>query len=307
MAKVTTIIPAYNCERYIKEAIKSVLSQSYGDIELIVVDDNSTDKTGEIIRSFGPRIKCIHNPTNGGPSIARNLGIKQASGEYIAFLDHDDIWMPDKIEKQIEIFNKKKDVALVYSNSYNINIMGLERGTFFDTIKPHRGFVLERLLLDNFIPTSSVVIRKDIVDEIGLLNEHFLISQDYDLYLRIAEKHKIDFLNLPLFKRRVYQGSASSDKRRVMLEEAIFIVRSYRNRPSNNRRFIRKIDRIIAKYMFYIAIWALDHENRRTAINCYIDCIKTGSFDYKIIIGSVFFILPKTVSILLIKRFIRIQ
>ena len=222
MAKVSTIIPTYNCESYIKETLESVLSQTYKDIELIVVDDGSTDRTREIIESFKPRLKYILQDKNTGPSAARNKGIEQAKGKYIAFLDHDDVWMPNKIEEQIKLLeSNKKDVALVYSDGYNVTPSGSQVSALFDITKPHRGFVFEELLSDNFIPTSSVVVKKEILREVGRFNERFLISQDFDLYLRIAECHKIDFVDLPLFKHRIYPDSASSKKRKILLDDVI--------------------------------------------------------------------------------------
>jgi len=130
LAKVSTIIPAYNCERYIKETIESVLSQTYKDIELIIIDDGSTDRTGEIVRSFESKVEYIRQSKNTGPSAARNRGIEKAKGEYIAFLDGDDVWMPTKIEEQIKLLESNKDIALVYSNGYNVNLSGLKLHTF---------------------------------------------------------------------------------------------------------------------------------------------------------------------------------
>lgn len=308
MAKVSAIIPAYNCEDYIKETIESVFSQTYRDIELIVVDDGSSDKTGEIAKSFGSRLKYLHQSKNTGPSGARNRGIDQAKGEYIAFLDHDDIWLPNKIEEQLKLLEGSKDLALVYCNGYNVNLSGREMDTLFDIAKPYRGFVFEQLILDNFIPTSSVVVKKNILDEVGGFNERFLISQDFELYLRIAQFHKVDFADAPLFKHRLYPGSASNKKRKVLLDDTISITKFYREKVSHyNLPLAQKLDRRIAKYMFYRAIWSLEHTSKREAFRHYLGCLKTGSLDYKIVLGIIFFIMPKFISAPLAKNLIRIQ
>jgi glycosyltransferase involved in cell wall biosynthesis len=308
LAKVSAIIPAYNCERYIKETVESVLAQTYKDIELIVVDDGSTDRTGEILKTFGFRVKYIYQSKNTGPSGARNKGIERAEGEYIAFLDHDDVWMPNKIEEQIKLLEGNEDVALVYSNGYYVGPSGLTRGTLFDNIKPHRNFVLEELLVNSFIPTSSVVVKKQILNKVGWFSERFLVTQDFDLYLRIAEQHKIDFVGSPLLKHRVHPDSLSNRKRRLMLEEAISIIKFYRDKIAfNNQHLARIVDRNIAKYMFYLAIWLLCNAGRRKAIMRYLDCIKTGAFDYKIALGSVFFIMPKFISTPMVKNLIKID
>lgn len=307
MARVSAIIPAYNCEKYIVETIESVFAQTHKDIELIVVDDGSTDRTEEIIRSFGARLNYIRQDKNSGPSAARNRGIKESSGAYVAFLDHDDIWLPDKIEEQVRMLEREKDLALVYSNFYYINRSGSIMGKLFDNIKPCRGFVFEELVISNFIPTSSVVIRKKVLDETGIFDERFLIAQDYDLYIRIAERHKIDFIERPLLKYMVHPDGASKKRRRITLEEAIDIASFYRDKvKATNARIAQRLDHAIARYKFYIAIWLLQNADRRSAINQYFQCLRTGAFDYKIILGAGFFLMPGFISNPLIERTMKI-
>ena len=308
MAKVSVVIPAYNCERYIKETIESALSQTYKDIELIVVDDGSTDGTGEIVKSFSSKLKYVPQNKNTGPSAARNEGIKMATGEYVAFLDHDDVWMPNKIERQIRLFEDNGETALTYSNYLYVGQSGKEMGTLFDTVRPHRGFIFEHLILDNFVPTSSVVFKKKVLDEIGGFKERFLIAHDFELYLRIAERYKADFISTPLVRRRIYPASASIEGRKIMLEETIGIIKNYRDKiNSRNPLLARRVDKRIAKYMFYIAIWFLEHGDKREAIAGYSDCIKTKAIDYKIALASLFFIMPRFVSIPLMKKLIKIN
>lgn len=309
MTKVSVIIPAYNCEHYIKDTVESVLSQTYEDIELIIIDDGSTDRTREIVKRFGSKVEYVYQDKNVGPSATRNRGIEQAKGKYIAFLDHDDVWMPNKIEEQIKLLENNKDIALVYSNGCSINSSGVQvSSTLFDIAKPHRGFAFEELILDNFIPTSSVIVRKQILNEVGGFNERFLISQDFDLYLRIAEDHEIDFVDALLFKRRIYPDSASNKKRKVLLDDVISITKFYRKKIGfNNPRLVQKLDRKIAKYMFHVAIWSLDHTNRQEALGRYFDCIRTRAFDYKIILGSIFFIMPRFISTPLVRNLVKVQ
>lgn len=308
MAKVSAIIPVYNTECFIQEAIESVLSQTYKDIELIIVDDASNDRTGEIARSFGSRLTCISHSANMGPSAARNTGIKHALGKYIAFLDADDVWMPDKIKEQMELLENNNDIALVYSNGYTVNSSGSQIGRFFDTIRPKGGFIFKELLLDNFIVTSSVIVRKDILNEIGGFNERFSLSEDFDLYLRIAEHYKIDFVDAPLLKHRIHSGSLSKKKRKFLLDNAINITGFYRDRIMlSDPRLARKLDKRIAKYMFYIAICSLECGDRQNAVGQYLDCIKTGAFDYKVLFGAIFFIMPRFVSLPLVRKLMRIR
>ena len=308
MARVSVIIPAYNAGLYVKEAIESVLSQTYSDIELIAVDDASTDRTGEIIKTFGSRVNYMHHDANMGPSAARNTGIKHARGEYIAFLDADDAWMPDKIEKQIRLFENNSGIGLVYSDGYNISASGLEAGRFFEIAKPHRGFAFNKLILDNFIPTSTVVIRRRIINEAGYFDGRFSVSQDFELYLRISERYEIDFVNEPLAKHMINPEGISSKHRNVLLNDAIAITKYYRHKISfSEPRLAGELDKKITKYMFYLAIWSLINAGRREGIKKYLACIKNGRFDCKILLGGIFFIMPRFVSFPLMRKFIKIQ
>lgn len=244
---ISVIIPAYNAERYIKEAIESALSQTYKDIEIIVINDGSTDRTGDIafqcFQHESQRVLIVHQK-NKGASAARNTGIKYAKGEYIAFLDADDVWLPNKLQKQIALLENDKDLALVYSNCYR------NTDTLFDIAKPHRGFAFSELILDNFIPTSSVVVRKSILDKVGVFNESFLISQDFDLWLRIAHAHKIDFVDLPLVKYEM-DSDGLSKKRIPVLKEVIKIV-------AKNRAYKQ-----VLRYVFYIVLELIKRKNDR--------------------------------------------
>lgn len=308
MAKISTIIPAYNCADHIRETIESVFSQTVKDMELIVVDDGSADKTGDVLQSFGSKLRHIRHKENRGPSAARNSGVKESKGEYIAFLDHDDVWLPDKIEEQLKLFEKNKDLGLVYSNFYYVDMAGAQMGELFDNIKPHRGLVFEKLIMSNFIPTSSVMVRKKVLDEVGLFDENFLISQDYDLYIRIAERCRIDFVERPLLKYRVHPASFSTRRRKLALDETICITKFYRDKVRrNNGQLARRLDNAIAKYMFYKAVWSLENDTRLTAIKEYLESLRTGAFDYKIALGSVFFLMPRFISGPLTEKLMKVR
>mgnify|MGYP001620160184 FL=1 len=121
--KVTVIIPCYNRDKFVGKTIDSALSQTYPNIEIIAVNDGSTDSTGEALKSYGTRIKVLEHPgrVNKGQSAAINLAMREADGEYVAILDSDDLWHPDKIARQVEFFEKNPDVGLVYANGYAID------------------------------------------------------------------------------------------------------------------------------------------------------------------------------------------
>lgn len=216
MPKVSVVIPAYNCERFISTAIESVLGQTYGDYEIIVVNDGSTDKTDEVLSRYASKIKKIYQP-NKGPAEARNTGIANSEGGYIAFLDQDDAWLPEKLRMQVEVMEKNNKLGLVYTDTYVLkdkefgNADCLCRRSF-QTRQPHRGSVIEYLFLDNFIATSSVMVRKECFSEIGMFDPSVVPSEDYDRWLRIAADYEIDFVDAPLVKFRDHIAAFAGNK-----------------------------------------------------------------------------------------------
>ena len=171
MPKVSVIIPTHNRAEFLRCAIESVLRQTFTDLEIIVSDDKSTDHTQEVVKGFKDmRIKYIFNDGHNGPSATRNKGILASEGEYIAFLDDDDEWLPDKLQRQVEILGKSQpNICGVYSNRLFIEkttgkIISDNPGA--DILK---GNLLHQLVIKNPITTSTAVVRKSCLDEIGLV------------------------------------------------------------------------------------------------------------------------------------------
>jgi len=205
------VIPTYNSQKTIIKCIESCINQSFQGIEIIIVDDYSNDNTIKVIEKYieknkikNIRIKRLE--TNGGASVARNIGIKMAQGEYIAFLDSDDIWHPQKLEIVEKIITK-----------HNINFLGHTytlKNNFNTNFKSKQPVKISftRLLLKNFAVTPSIVIRKDICE---YFNENMTHTEDHELWLRIALKTKIYFLDLPLVllgREELSEGGLSSNK-----------------------------------------------------------------------------------------------
>ncbi|MCK4248925.1 MAG: glycosyltransferase family 2 protein, partial [Candidatus Omnitrophica bacterium] len=160
--KVSVIIPVYNSEKFIRETIESVLNQTYYDFEIITVDDGSTDKSADIINSFNDkRISYVYQK-NQGISGARNTAISESKGEYIALLDHDDLWLPQKLEKQIPLLENNDKVGLVYSDCYNVDVDEKVIVRSFEQAKPFRGRVLSHLFGTGFIPCLTAVMKKEV-------------------------------------------------------------------------------------------------------------------------------------------------
>ena len=203
MAKVSVIIPVYNGERYISEAIDSVLNQTYKDLEIIVVNDGSTDNTVEILKEYDDKIRC-KSQGNKGQASAINEGIKMAKGKYIAYLDADDVCLPERFENQVKYLEEHPNVGLVYSDCYQID----ENGKIQRIIKsqPHDNFVL---LQKNYVPRSAVMHKRECLDEVGLFDERITGSDDWDMWIRISEKFEMGYIGKPLVKHRVHGGNIS--------------------------------------------------------------------------------------------------
>jgi glycosyltransferase involved in cell wall biosynthesis len=222
---VSVIIPAYNSSLYIQQSIESVFNQTHPHTEVVVVDDGSSDNTRELVAKLilSPRLKYLYQE-NRGPAAARNAGIRSSTGTFIAFLDADDFWLPDKLEKQLMLFQNKK-VGLVYSDyecftgdgeSIPLVELAVEAnlGKYF-----RRGHIYPSLLHFNYIPTSSVVVRRDVLDETGLFLEtigdgRFLYGEDYELWLRIVKRREVDFIGQKFVKHRMHREQLSRDKAR---------------------------------------------------------------------------------------------
>ena len=176
MPKVSVNIPVYNGKEYIRETLESVLKQTYSDFEIIIIDDGSTDETSQIIKEYNdPRIKYFFQE-NQGIGKARNAAIRKSGGEYIAFLDQDDLWLPDKLAEQITFIEKRSDLGLVFSDSIFFNEKK-EEYRYYSKEKPYRGMVFRQLLNHYFISLETVVTRKKIAEEMGLFPNYMMAEE----------------------------------------------------------------------------------------------------------------------------------
>ncbi|MGA1797129.1 MAG: glycosyltransferase [bacterium] len=211
MPSVSVIIPTYNRAWALKDAVESVLNQTYGDIEIIVVDDGSTDRTRECMEGFtDPRVRCLYKE-NGGAASALNLGIRQSTGTYIARLDSDDVFLPKKLEIQVRVMNENPNVGLVYTQAYDIdregNILGLYLTNHTCPCDPLK--VLRHFL---FPPSQSIMFRKDCIDTVGYFDENMPITEDWDFCIRMARRYPFAYCDEPLVKIRRHPGMITGDK-----------------------------------------------------------------------------------------------
>ncbi|MBE0497230.1 MAG: glycosyltransferase family 2 protein [Campylobacterales bacterium] len=216
---VTVIVPLYNTERYIAETIESVINQTYQNWEMIIVDDCSTDSSRDIAKEYvtkDSRIKSVESEVNfGGPARPRNMGIDSAKGEYIAFLDADDVWKNNKLERQLAFLEKNNlsftscDCILINDKSDEIHLSPLS--------KLYNKFARKKTICDviknNFIVTSSVLIRKDLLKNFNE-DKKYIAVEDFDMWLHVLANHQntYKYQEEKLVRYRLLDGSASNRK-----------------------------------------------------------------------------------------------
>jgi len=228
--QVSVIITSYNYARFIGETIQSVLDQTYLDVEVIVVDDGSTDNTPEVLARFGDRITCIYQ-RNQGKSGALNRGIDAARGRYLAFVDSDDAWLPDALERRLAVFESDPGVGVVYGRTLVMD----ESGTLLPYMNgaPPRypDDTLRSLLHGVFIPFLTFMARRTCLDQAGTyFNPDFGATNDWELYLRLSRACRFHFVDQPLARYRVH-GSNWSGNSGVMAKQMARVVFQALNAP----------------------------------------------------------------------------
>ena len=196
---ISVVIPTFNRANLLVRAIDSVLNQTIQDFEIIIVNDGSTDDTEEVISKLQSKKIDLITIENNGVSKARNVGILKARGEWIALLDSDDEWLPDKLEQQINFANKNPEIKIIhgeeiwYRNGKRVNQMNKHQ--------KYGGKIYDKCLSLCLISPSSVMIKKEIFNSEGLFNEEFVVCEDYDLWLRLTCKYKIGFIETQIIKK----------------------------------------------------------------------------------------------------------
>jgi len=228
MPKVSVIIPTYNRVNYICEAIDSVLNQSFKDYEIIVIDDGSLDNTKKVLAKYDGKIRYFYQK-NEGISSARNKGIKEAKGEYIAFLDSDDFWMKEKLEIQADILDRSSDIALTYCYAKRIDTNNRELD-----IKPSIPAIKAAdFLRDARIP-MTVMFRKNCLSDVGLFDERIKVGEDTDMWLRFSIKNKINFLEKRLAVIRTHDSNISDNYEEMYLGKIKIIQKLLSNEIQND-------------------------------------------------------------------------
>jgi glycosyltransferase involved in cell wall biosynthesis len=208
MPLVSAIIPAYNCEKYIEEAIESVLGQTFRDVEVIVIDDGSTDRTPDRVRQYADNVVYIRQE-NAGPGAARNRGLGMAMGSLVAFLDADDVWLPLKLERQVEAATSHSEYGIFVADVLTFRgdkVLSRSRRT---DMSLRSGRILDDLMFRNTITPSAAMVRRECFDDVGMFPQGIKWGEDWIMWVRIAAKYPVYFMDEVLVRYRVHAESAS--------------------------------------------------------------------------------------------------
>jgi glycosyltransferase involved in cell wall biosynthesis len=240
MARVSVIVPTYNRLPKVRESIDSVLKQTYRDFELWVVDDGSTDGTGQALKVFGNKIKYV-SQANRGVSAARNLGLRVSRGKHVAFLDSDDLWEPRKLEIQVRCMEANPQFPLCYTDE-----TWIRRGVRVNPRKKHAkysGWIFERCLPLCIISPSSALMKRTLFEEIGGFDENLPVCEDYDFWLRVTRRYPVLFIDEKLIVKRgghpdqLSNRSWGNDRYRVMALEKLL---SFQDLKAEERRMVSR-------------------------------------------------------------------
>lgn len=277
MSLVSVIIPAHNAAPFIGDTVSSALKQSWPDIEVIVVNDGSTDGTAAVLASFGDRIRVI-DQRQSGVAVARNRGAAVARGSWLAFLDADDLWLPHKLEAQLG--SAGADTHLIYSDRINIGDRAGLPEIQGDLQYLYDGSVFADLLLGNVITTSSVVMRRSTFEAFGGFSEDPGLppAEDWDLWLRVAAQHPIAVCREPLVKYRLHAAGASQNPDRMNRARIRVVERALRLPAA--QQLPASIRRRVWAMTFATNGWdAGRHAKRSKAIEYYLRAIERWPFD----------------------------
>jgi len=291
MLDVSVIMPTHNCCEYIGEAISSVLAQSCRSLEIIVVDDGSTDGTAAVLPSL-PFLRYLSRP-RGGPSAARNTGLRAARGRYVAFLDADDLWEPGSLDRRLAFATSHPDIGLVFGDACFFSDDGLVREshlapkTVFRRVPSwgpvpgchlFRRLVSDELMIEPFIATDTVVIRRDCLDEAGFFDESMWIGEDIDLWYRVARSFPVGYLDEIAARCRARPGSVTSDPETVaqgLVRSMVKSLEYYRGCGSSEVR--RSLRRRLGRHLVELGELHVSRGRFGAARHCFLRGLRCPS------------------------------
>lgn len=279
--KVSVIIPTYNRSELLKKAVKSLKKQSHQNFEIIIIDDFSTDDTAQVVKEMDDeRIVYLKHDINKGGSEARNTGIRQATGSFIGFLDSDDQWLPDKLEKQLKQFEGKPDVGVIYTG---VQVVNENNQPTRKIVPEYKGEILSKLFESNCIDTtSSVLVKKEVLERVQGFDASLPSCQDWDLYIRLAQVTKFDFVKESMVLFYHHSGERITTNKKSVLKGHLSIFEKYKElarkqRKSTFHRFILTIWKVI----FRTGILAQNKETIRLSREVLAEGFKGNRISFK--------------------------
>jgi len=277
MPRVSVIIPTYNCGQYISQAIDSVLAQTYRDLEILVVDDGSVDDTEAVVRRYAGQV-TYWKTANRGPAAARNWGLQACTGEFVALLDADDWWEPDKLQLQMPEFDQDQEVGLAFSD---LRVF-YDDGTLLPSFLSSRplassGSVFDQYIQSHFILPSTVVMRRSCLEAIGRFDESLPSDEDTEFWFRFCYRWKVALVPKPLVSRRQRAGSLTSDEDlttrfRITLYERVL---QFPNLSATRRR-------LVCRQLAEALLWRGDYCLRQGWMpECRQNVRRSLSYDWK--------------------------
>ncbi|MGB6363153.1 MAG: glycosyltransferase family A protein [Thermoanaerobaculia bacterium] len=247
---VSVIVPIFNRQELVATALDSILEQTYRSLEIVAVDDGSTDGTQEILDSYAARfpdlITVIRQP-NSGPAVARNRALGQARGEFIAFLDSDDVWLPSKLELQLPRF--APEVGLVYSALQEVDADGRVLTTVHCD-QQMRGDVYRHLLVRNRMTGGTVVIRRSVLETVGVFDESLRAAENWDLWIRISKAFAVDFVDQPLLQYQKHEDRLSLDRPRMQAAAEAVLAKHFPEPPAEGDPLLDNYNRAYANIYY---------------------------------------------------------
>lgn len=245
---VTVIVPAYNHENYVEDCLRSVVEQTYDNLQIIVFNDGSKDNTGQVIEKFiekqQRKIEYV-SKENEGLCKTLNKGIERSEGEYIATIASDDIWFPNKIEEQVNFLENNKNIGLVFSDAFFLkgNVKTKMKYSEYKTrLRKHfknsiqNANFYESLLIENLVVAVTVMTRKECFDRVGIFDES-LKYEDYDMWLRISKYYPIGYLDKPLAYYRIHTTNISNNTSLMLTGALQIIMKQFKEEPLKNKAY----------------------------------------------------------------------
>lgn len=282
--KISAIIPAYNSQDFILDAIQSIQKQTHPVDEIIIIDDGSTDDTQQIIRSHAQGVSYFQQK-NQGPSAARNAGITMAKGDWVAFLDADDQWIDDKIARQLAVLSHSPELHLIAGDMQEIGLKNelitpsvLAKHNLLEKFKTNQSLPIQNALAElvtkNFIPTGTVLAKRTTLIESGMFNPAIHFGEDLELWAKIASQHPITCIPKILMLRRLHENNATSSTV-LMLEDLVAVMQSiriYAKSTLQNQNI--SANRLVANAWDNLAYWHFTHEDFKLASFAYWNSLK---------------------------------